>query len=496
MASQAPFPLMPPKSTELRLLHFDDYAYTGTSDTLLYKYMDALAGTTGAGALVNEIFLARMAGAMQTIYFNELDFIFGKISFLARSPAESYTFNPSVDVLTSDQWDEVRIKDAWYRARIIYYFKACSLGGTPDGIRQCVQAAVAADCDIFEVWRYRDNFGLTSDLGRSPTPLMYAAVNMATGYRSLFSSQAAANTFIAGESNPSRWTVHKQQERNEVVIKPHKASLQPQEMRLLRDMLEKMCPLDAVITVNLSGLAVITPVLVGAAAADSTYYEVQKMVTATPALDQLPAPELLPIDLLPTETWLYDAKNDPTLAPYAAFNISAEFGYYYLVGGGNRSPIDSVTYGTLQADGSVRTESNFQVYDTTGSYAAKVPYDKADSPDNYPGGKFGIHPDEAPAKNPDGSNYTFHFDSQNAYITQKTLEVLALGGIADADGYRLPVSAPSSAATVFYPNYAISYFPPSKDSDVTMSLTRRRGRAQSTVLTSESRDPVNFVRNT
>lgn len=444
---------MPPKSTELRMLHFDEYAYTGTSDTVLYRYMDALCGTTGAGALVNEIFLARLGGALETIYFNELDFIFGKLNFLARSSAESYPYNPLTDQLTSDQWDEVRVKDAWYRARIKDFFQACGLGGTPDGFRMCVQAALAVDCDLYEVWRYEDNFGIVADLGRSPHTA-----------------------------------------RNEVVVKPHKTALEGAELRLLRDMLGKIAPLDAIVTINLQGLAVSSPLPVSAATADSTYYEVQKMVTATPVLDQLPAPDLLPIDLLPTETWLYDAKSDPTLAPYTAFNISAEYGYYYLVGGGKRSPIDSVTYGTLQADGSVKTEPNFQVFDTTGQYTTKQGYEKADSPDNFPGGKWGIHPDLGPALNPDGTNYIFQFVNQLAYVTRKIEEVLGLGGIADHDGYCLPITQPSNAAFVFQPDYAISYFPPSKDSDVTTSVTRRKGDNMTTTVR-EMRNPINFVRS-
>ena len=451
MPSQDPFPVMPLKSTELRLMHFDEYVYTGTSNTVLYKFLDALCGTTGAGALINETFLARLGGALETIYFNELDFIFGKISFLARSPAESYPYNPLTDQLTSDQWDEVRVKDAWYRARIKEFFQACNLGGTPDGIRMAVHAALAVDCDLYEVWRYEDNFGILVNLGRSP-----------------------------------------QTARNEVVVRPHKATLADDELRLVRDMLGKVCPLDAVVTVNTDGLAVISPVPVAAASADSSYYEVQRVVTATPVLAQLPPPELLPIDLLPSETWLYQAQNSPVVAPYAAFNMSAEVSYYYLTGGGKRSPIDSVAYGTLQPDGKVKTEHNYQVFDTTGQYTDKIPYDKADSPDNYPGGKFGIHPDATPALNPDGSPYTFPFASQEAYITQKVLQVLAQGGLADNDGYRLPVQQPSSAARVFYPEYAISYFPPSKDSDVSTSITRRKGKH--TTYT-ELRDPVNFVRN-
>ena len=114
-------------------MHFDEYVYTGDTSTILYKLVDALCGTTGAGALINQIFLARMAGALETIYFNDLDYIFGKVNFLSRSPAESYPWNPQTDLLTSDQWDIVRIKDSWYRDRIKKFFIAATKGGTMDG---------------------------------------------------------------------------------------------------------------------------------------------------------------------------------------------------------------------------------------------------------------------------------------------------------------------------------------------------------------------------
>ena len=35
-----------------------------------------------------------------------------------------------------------RIKDAWYRSRITEFFAACTAGGTHEGIRRAVHAAV------------------------------------------------------------------------------------------------------------------------------------------------------------------------------------------------------------------------------------------------------------------------------------------------------------------------------------------------------------------
>jgi hypothetical protein len=437
----------------------------------LYKYVDCLCGTTGAGSLTNQVFLARLGGAMQTIYFNELDFIFGKMNFLARSPAESYPWNAMTDQLTSDQWDQIRIRDAWYRARIGDFFQACNLGGTPNGIRMAIQAAVAVDCDIYEVHRYLDNFGLTANLGRCPTN--NGPVDPSTGLL------------------PSNG-------RNEVVIRPYKNPLAPEEIRLCRDMLEKLGPLDVVYTVNAEGLAVASPVAASAAASDSSHYEVRKMVQATPMLAQLPPPAQLPINLLPSETWLYDAQTTPTEAPHTAFSATAEYSYHYLTGGGKRSPIDSVTYGTIDMSNAApmttyATVANYQIFDTTGQFTPTTTWETADSPDNYPGGKYGLHPQTAPALNPDGTVYTFPYTSQTDYITQKTIQVLELGGQVSATGYRLSIQAPSSAAMVFYPEYAIAYDPPAKESTVSVSLTRMRSDPTG-MLTPEPRNPINFTR--
>jgi len=451
VASQDPFPLIVPRSTERRMDHFDEMVYTAastpTNKTVLYQFVDALCGTTGAGSLVNEIFLARANQALDTIYFNELDFIFGRIHFLSRSPAESYSYTPMIDLLTSEQWKEVQQKDKWYRERIRDFFVACSLGGTPEGIRRCVHAAIGVDCDIYEVWKYKDSLGMGDYLGRAPVST-----------------------------------------RSEVVITPHdKAELAPQENRLLRDMLSKIVPMETVITITTVGLSRSVPVSVAAASADSTYFEVQKMITPTPLMEQLPPPELLPIDLLTSEQWMYS--KDPTLAPYAAFNITSEYGYHYLTGSA-RSPIDTISYGTLQSDGSVSAENNFAVYENNEQYTDWMTYETADSPDNFPGGKYGLTPSREPALNSDRTPYRFPYLSQLSYVTQRVLEIIGLGGIANENRYRLPVQQPTQIKREFMPEYAIATDSPARESTVSSSITRRRYRP----AIAEVRDPSVFVR--
>lgn len=429
--SNDPFPYMPATGTAALMLTFDSGVYNTDPSSIIYKFVDAMAGSTGAGQLLNQNFLNALQGNLSTTYGSDLDYFFGNIGFLPRSPSESYLYNASTDLLNSDQWREVQIKDAWYRARVGSFWKACNMGGTPEAIRMACQAATAADCNVFEDWRYIDNFGLTASIGRADA-------------------------------------------RNEVVVQPLKSALTQQELKLLRDMLDRIMPVDVIVTINPAGLAVLNPVPIASAAASSTYYQVEKQVVATPVLSQLPPPDQLPIDLLPTEQWLFDAKTDPKLAPYARLNITAQYGYYYLVGGGNRSPIDSVQYRVLNEDGSTSPAQNFIAYQTTGQFTPWQSWAKADSPDNYPGGKFGIHPSSPPALNSDQTPYNFPWASQADYVAAQTVVVTDLGGNANPAQFQMPIQAPNQTQLEFLPQYAVAYSPPGRDSTVSASLTRNR----------------------
>jgi hypothetical protein len=413
------------------MAHFDPYIYNTTSSSLLYKILSAACGDSGVGQLLKEIGFTRGGAGLETIYFNDLDYVFGNLSFLGRTTAEQYAWDPMTDMLNASQWDEVRVKDAHYRARVKGFFKACGLGGTPAGIRECIQAAISVDCDIYENWEYLDYFG-----------------------------GAAPGTRVGS--------------RSEVVVVPHKASLAPEELRLCRDMLDKLCPLGAVITIAAQGLATDIPITVNSAASPSVYYEVQKVITPTPVLANIPIPASLANALPVSAQWMFSGK--PTQAPTVAFNSAQAFAYCYVVGGGKTSAIDSVTYGTLQPDGTVKTEPNYSLYNQTGTYTPWMNYEKADSSDNYPGGKFGLHPGNAPAVNPDGSAYNFKYPSQLAYNQIMMAQVRAAGGLANATQYCFPIQKAGTSTTVFTPDLAIAYSSPARSSTVTTSGTYRRGR--------------------
>ena len=498
MPTNLPFPYMPSRSTSVYLKSFDPAIFRIDTSSKLWNFLDALVGTTGAGSLINQVFLTNLGAAIETCYFHELDYIFGNMNFLSRTTAESYTYNPVADQLTSDQWDEVRVKDAWFRSRIKDFFAACQLGGTPEGIRKAVSAAIGTDCTIQEVWRYIDNFGLGEALGRAGSANNYAdhyaVTNLNTGFEVMFSGEnalSAANTFKNNQSPSTDWERRTIRPRNEVVIRPHKKSLAPIEMRLLRQLLNRLLPMETVVTVSTEGLGVSTPVKISAAAADASYYEVIKQVIPSPLVGQMPEPEFLPIELLPGEQWLLKKPEPKGIfselieflsgntskreAPYAAFMQTSQYSYYYLFGGSD-SPIDSVTYGTLESDGSIKPEQNYRIYQQNSAYTEWIAYEKADSPDNYPGGKFGQHPGYGPALNPDGTPYSFPYESQSDFITEIIEKITAMGGIANQDHYKLPIQKNQTIVYSYYPEYAISNFPPTKESTISSSLTRQRPR--------------------
>ena len=454
---------MPPKSTESRMEHFDEHVYTADSSTTLYKFLDAMCGDGGTGNLKKEIFLQRLSGALEGVYGSALDYIFGGVRFLSRISSESYSFESETAMLTSDQWDEVATKDAAYRTRIREFFAAAGKGGTIEGIRLAVHAATSVDCQVMENWRYIDNFGLSAGVGRGMITA-YAAVDWSTGHRVYFTdddpaeAKVQADAFILGKTG---WGVEQVRARSELTVVPHKMGYTAREARTLREMLDRITPQDTVVTISTDGLAINAPVTLRATAADSTYYQVEKIITPTPDIADLPAPEMLAIDLDPTEKWLWS--KSPELAPYSRFNITSEYGYHYLVSGGDRSPIDTVSYGTLAADGTVTPTKAFEWYEQTEQYGPWTAYEITTNP---------------------------AYATQADYVAARKAEVIALGGQADDLQYRLPVEKPASFKRTYTADLAIASAAPSKDSTVTSSWTSRRPRYARTEL----RNPSSFVR--
>lgn len=454
---------MPPKSTQLRMEHFDEGIYSVEPSTILYRFIDAMCGDSGAGTLKKEIFLQRLSASLDGMYGNTLDYLFGSVRSISRSSAESYDYETDSASLTSVQWDEVEVKDAEFRSKIKEFFMAAQKGATAEGIRQVVHAVTSSDCQVIESWRYIDSFGISEGVGRSLVTA-YAAVDLSSGHRVYFTDDDPEEALAQAEAfvfNKPDWEIEEMRPRNELTVVPHKLTYSSRESRNLQQMLDKITPQDCIVTISSEGLATNTPVTIRAVSADSSYFQVEKTVTATPEIDKLPAPELLAIDLDPTEKWLFS--KSPELAPYARFNITQEYGYYYLVSGGDRSPIDTVTYGILQDDGSVKPEPVMEWYEESEQYGPWTSYEVTTNP---------------------------AYASQEEYVAARKAEVIALGGQADEYRYRLPIEKPVSFKKVYTADLAVASVAPTRESTVTSSWTSRRQKS----FFGELRNPASFVR--
>jgi hypothetical protein len=207
-----PLPYLVPRSIIQKAAHFSESYWKLDIDSIVFKILDALCRDAGAGNNKKALFVSRLQSSLDSTYFQDLDsFYFGVLGF-PRHLSESYNFNPFSNALTVDQWIEVLVKDAKYRARCLDLMSALNHGGSPFGFRMACKAVLAVDCDIFELWKYIDSPAYRSGLlvngtGVATTPHA-TAFNLTTGFsvsvkfRSpLFSS--GATRILIGKYNPT-----------------------------------------------------------------------------------------------------------------------------------------------------------------------------------------------------------------------------------------------------------------------------------------------------
>lgn len=159
-----PEPLTTQDIFNQKLKRFDEDIYNTNVDSHLYKFLSALCGDAGAGLLTKQISYARFQDRLESTHFTDLDRLFGNVLGLPRLTEESYLSNsvdnapldPRSQALTSGQWDEVFIKDASYRSRCLVWTQALLLGGTPQGLALAAQAALSAECFVYENFYYLD----------------------------------------------------------------------------------------------------------------------------------------------------------------------------------------------------------------------------------------------------------------------------------------------------------------------------------------------------
>jgi hypothetical protein len=291
--------------------------------------------------------------------------------------------------------------------------------------------------------------------GNSPQPYFDGDT---TGYRWTGAAGGSASILASPIDALSRSKVPS---RNEFVLYPHKNPITTLERIEARKMAKRLAPVSTIVTIATTGYAVNNPVNVLMVKSDSTYFTINSYVTGAPGSKLSPNEE-------PNSTFRWVEPGVEKQAPALAFNQPQEYSEYYLYSTGLQSSIDSVTYTSEDIHGRVKVESNYKsIVEAPNRWGAWTPFEKADSPDNYPGGKQG----HSPTSHTDvtyprtGKRYVFPFPSQAVYVAQMKAKILSVGGqVRGSSDYRLPIAGAETVQNTWTPDEAVANAAPIKSS--------------------------------
>jgi hypothetical protein len=150
--------LSPPSEFNQRLsAFFPETLYNITSDSLLYKVLYSLLGDSGLNGVKKAFLAPKLFNALSTTHFNDLDYLFSNSFQLGRLNNEIYSYDPYNEMLTSDQWTEVRRKDSDYKSRSQDYMRGIQTAPSPEGMALLGRSATGYNCKVFERWQYIDD---------------------------------------------------------------------------------------------------------------------------------------------------------------------------------------------------------------------------------------------------------------------------------------------------------------------------------------------------
>lgn len=182
-ARHIPEPINAPEPLRSKLGRFGPELYNLNRNSHLYRFLTALAGDAGAGALKRDLLYPRLHQMIEATHYGDLDRVFGNPLGLPRlksldylgNPLELYDTNPETDSLADAEWQIVRSRDANYRARCLTWMRAIMAGPTREGIALAGEAALGTECDVFENFQFIDNQAsddpiTLTDVGQTDSP--------------------------------------------------------------------------------------------------------------------------------------------------------------------------------------------------------------------------------------------------------------------------------------------------------------------------------------
>lgn len=241
-------PLVGPENLRNHLGRFEDN-YDLSNNSHLFRFLSALCGEAGAGSIKKAMMLPRLQQQLEATHFTDLDRLYGSPLGLPRFKEEIYTIDPRNEVMTQAAWQDVRIKDASYRARCLTWMRAVIEGPTPRGLALAGEAALGVECDIIERYLYLEN--LASD---RPVP-----------------------TQNIGQTNS----------RNEFIVVPRTPELQESEKRRVMKLIDKLRPLNTISSTYSSDTPRLNRPVSEVSASTETFF-IDRYVTGRPDIDWPP----------------------------------------------------------------------------------------------------------------------------------------------------------------------------------------------------------------
>lgn len=306
---------------------FPEEIYNINSDSLLYKFLYSILGDAGINSIKKATLAPKLQESLSSTNFNDLDTLFSNVVQLTRLSDEIYQYDPYNQMLTQDQWAEIRRKDAWFKARAQDFMRGSNLGNTIEGLKLLGRAATGYECEIFERWKYLDDVNSDQPIG-IPN---YGATNAP----------------------------------EEFVIRPQAASITPQEQRRITEVIRRIKPGNSLYSVDTSSNALNEIPINGGTASSYNFY-IQRYVTGNSLIDY---------SYTQKNNWIKSGES--TEAPTQAFSDRSESVIYLTV---NNITSSSFHLGNFSSD-----QQNLFTHLQRGTNSYPYSEDQAlsDTPDVY-----------------------------------------------------------------------------------------------------------------
>lgn len=285
---QATGMLSPDHSTSSRLSHFDPDLYDLRDQSHLVRFIRTLIGDTGAGQLRKRYTMARLQTTMAGTHFYDLDRFYGSLFGARRRREEHLPINPMGGLATPDEWDDIEVRDAKFRERIIALARSLPMAGTVEGLRQAAEALTGVECDIYETWRAIDG-GVVANTGHTWDDVEgdYDNWDAMTGTTW---NEVSGKVSIGRSGLSSRDEVYVRPKRDYNSPDSSEEAFREMERQRIEDemavqrVLNMLKPAGVLLSVDNQGIVVRIPTRIAAIQSDSNFWEVLRKVATRPDL--------------------------------------------------------------------------------------------------------------------------------------------------------------------------------------------------------------------